>query len=76
MITECSFIRLFGQEDKEAMFDSYDTICNLVRIAAGVVDTLKVDKKAMENALSYDLLATDIAYYLVRKGVSTAEMKL
>ena len=52
------------------MFDSYDTICNLVRIAAGVVDTLKIDKKAMESALSYDLLATDIAYYLVRKGVS------
>lgn len=28
----------------------------------------------MEAALSPDMLATDLAYYLVRKGVSTFEL--
>jgi argininosuccinate lyase len=58
------------QEDKEALFDSYDTINYLIRIATGVIDTLEINKKNMFNALSVDLLATDLAYYLVRKGVS------
>lgn len=57
------------QEDKEALFDSYDTINYLIRIATGVIDTLTTNEKNMYKALSFDLLATDIAYYLVRKGV-------
>ena len=52
------------------MFDSYDTINNLIRIATGVISTLKVNQKKMKEALSVDLLATDLAYYLVRKGVT------
>lgn len=31
---------------------------------------MQVNQKAMEAALSPDMLATDLAYYLVRKGVS------
>jgi argininosuccinate lyase len=57
------------QEDKEALFDSYDTINYLIRIATGVIDTLKINRENMQAALSVDLLATDLAYYLVRKGV-------
>ena len=57
------------QEDKEALFDSYDTINYLIRIATGVIDTIKVNREKMEAALSVDLLATDLAYYLVRKGL-------
>lgn len=57
------------QEDKEALFDSYDTVNYLVRIATGVITTLEINEQNMFNALSVDLLATDLAYYLVRKGV-------
>lgn len=57
------------QEDKEALFDSFDTINYLVRIATGVISTLKLNEENMKKALSTDLLATDLAYYLVRKGV-------
>lgn len=46
------------QEDKEALFDSFDTINYLIRIATGVIDTLSVNKHKMEEALSMDLLAT------------------
>ncbi|KAG2458923.1 ARLY lyase, partial [Polypterus senegalus] len=62
--------RTFGREDKEAMFDSFDTMCAVLQVATGVISTLKVNPSAMEAALSPDMLATDLAYYLVRKGVS------
>ncbi|KAJ1184842.1 hypothetical protein NDU88_001639 [Pleurodeles waltl] len=57
------------QEDKEAMFDVFDTICAVLQVATGVISTLLINKEAMEKALSPDMLATDIAYYLVRKGM-------
>nr|XP_033778367.1 argininosuccinate lyase [Geotrypetes seraphini]XP_033778368.1 argininosuccinate lyase [Geotrypetes seraphini]XP_033778369.1 argininosuccinate lyase [Geotrypetes seraphini] len=57
------------QEDKEAMFDVYDTVCAVLQVATGVISTLQINKDAMESALSPDMLATDIAYYLVRKGM-------
>lgn len=56
------------QEDKEAVFDAYDTLTASLEIAAGNVETMKVCKSACESALSPDMLATDVAYYLVRKG--------
>lgn len=57
------------QEDKEAIFDAYDTLAASLRLAAGSLETLKVNKAACESSLSPDMLATDVAYYLVRKGV-------
>ncbi|XP_018100679.1 argininosuccinate lyase isoform X2 [Xenopus laevis] len=57
------------QEDKEAMFDVYDTVCAVLQVASGVIATLQINKEAMEKALSPDMLSTDIAYYLVRKGM-------
>ena len=44
---------------------SYINFCALT--ACGL---MQVNQKAMEAALSPDMLATDLAYYLVRKGVS------
>ncbi|XP_052802111.1 argininosuccinate lyase-like [Mya arenaria] len=58
------------QEDKEAMFDVYDTLEGVLQVANGVMATLKVDAAQMRAALSPDMLATDLAYYLVRKGVA------
>ncbi|XP_024909797.1 argininosuccinate lyase-like, partial [Cynoglossus semilaevis] len=60
------------QEDKEAMFDCYDTVNAVLQVTSGVVSTLQVNQSVMEAALSPDMLATDLAYYLVRKGVSAA----
>uniref|UniRef100_A0A673LXF4 Argininosuccinate lyase n=1 Tax=Sinocyclocheilus rhinocerous TaxID=307959 RepID=A0A673LXF4_9TELE len=59
------------QEDKEAMFDTYDTVHAVLQVATGVISTLKV--RAMEGALSPDMLATDLAYHLVRKGMPFRE---
>ena len=51
------------------MFDVYDTLCGTLHVATGTLSTLTIHPKAMEQALSLDMLATDLAYYLVRKGV-------
>ena len=57
------------QEDKEPLFNSVDTITSLIKISCGVIDTLTVNADKMKAALSPEMLATDIAYYLVRRGV-------
>uniref|UniRef100_A0A8C2JAH3 Argininosuccinate lyase n=1 Tax=Cyprinus carpio TaxID=7962 RepID=A0A8C2JAH3_CYPCA len=72
--------RVFGrvrystnEEDKEAMFDTYDTVHAVLQVATGVISTLMVNQPAMERALSPDMLATDLAYHLVRKGMPFRE---
>lgn len=57
------------QEDKEAMFDAYDTLVGILQVATGTVSTLRIYPDKMAAALSSDMLATDLAYYLTRKGV-------
>jgi argininosuccinate lyase len=61
------------QEDKEALFDVIDTLKLEVPIAAGVIRTLKVNAALMATARDDMLLATDLADYLVKKGVSFRE---
>lgn len=51
------------------MIDCIKTVSNCVRITQGVLATLKVHGDKMKAALTDDMLATDIADYLVRKGV-------
>ncbi|KAJ8312575.1 hypothetical protein KUTeg_009948 [Tegillarca granosa] len=65
--------RIFGNEDKESMFDVYDTLSGILRVAIGVLSTLTIHKDNMRQALSSDMLATDLAYYLVRKGIPFRE---
>ena len=50
------------------MFDSVDTANDCIRIATGVLSTIKINPKKMLAGLSPDMLATDLAEYLVRKG--------
>lgn len=57
------------QEDKEAIFDSVDTLATMIPLLADVVSTLEVNVQAMREALDEELLATDLSDYLVRKGV-------
>ncbi|GLV34240.1 Argininosuccinate lyase [Carabus blaptoides fortunei] len=61
------------QSDKEAMFNSFDKLMILLTVATGTIKTLKVNTKQCTGALSFDMLATDLAYYLVRKGVAFRE---
>ncbi|ESP01681.1 hypothetical protein LOTGIDRAFT_200177 [Lottia gigantea] len=61
------------QEDKTAMFDTYETLSGILKVATGVLSTLTIHPEAMRAALSPDMLATDLAYYLVRKGVPFRE---
>ena len=58
------------QEDKEIVFDSERTVLNSVRATALVVASLVVCSRRTEAASTGMLLATDVADYLVNKGVS------
>ena len=62
------------QEDKEGLFDTVDSVRETLRVMAGVVSTMQIDARRMEEAArgSYSL-ATDIADYLVAKGIPFRE---
>jgi argininosuccinate lyase len=58
------------QEDKERLFDTSDTVRATVRIAAEMLANVEVSESACARAASDPvLLATDLADYLVLKGV-------
>jgi argininosuccinate lyase len=57
------------QEDKEAVFDSFDTLKLLLPVVTAIIRTLKLNPDRMRAALTDDMLATDLADYLVHKGM-------
>ncbi len=58
------------QEDKEAVFDSMDTLKITLRVFAAMLREAGVNEAAMARAAADEnLLATDLADYLVLKGV-------
>jgi argininosuccinate lyase len=61
------------QESLEPMMDHVKTVGDSIQIATGVISTLKIFPDKMKAALSPDMLATDLAEYLVRKGVPFRE---
>jgi argininosuccinate lyase len=61
------------QEDKEPLFDAVSSMSGSLQIACGVLSTLQTRPAAMRAALSPELLATDLAEYLVRHGVPFRE---
>ena len=58
------------QEDKEAVFDTEDTLMGSAGAAATVVRTLTLDRSRAAKGASGFLLATDVADYLVSRGVA------
>ena len=59
-----------NQEDKEPLFDTVDTLTQTLRIYADMITGIKVKPDAMRNAaLQGYATATDLADYLVKKGV-------
>lgn len=61
------------QEDKEPLFDVIDMLRLELPLLAGVIRTLRVDRSRVEAALDSGMLATDLADYLVRKGIPFRE---
>jgi argininosuccinate lyase len=61
------------QESFEPMLDGVKTVADSIQIATGVLSTLAINPEKMLAALTPDMLATDLADYLVRKGVPFRE---
>jgi argininosuccinate lyase len=62
------------QEDKEALFDSVDTVRGALEVFSAMLPALTINRERMESlANDPQLLATDLAEYLVGKGVPFRE---
>jgi argininosuccinate lyase len=61
------------QEDKESLFDAFDTLNDLLPVVTGVIATLQLNRANMRAALQDEMLATDLADYLVEKGMPFRE---
>ena len=57
------------QEDKQAVFDAEDTLAGCLAVVRSVVGGLTLNRDRAESAASGLLLATDVADYLVGRGV-------
>src|SRR5438093_90973 len=57
------------QEDKQGVFDAEDTLAGCVAVVRSVVGSLTLNRDRAESAASGLLLATDVADYLVGRGV-------
>jgi argininosuccinate lyase len=58
------------QEDKEALFDSVDTVRASLEVFSAMIPELRIHRSRMEAAADDPaLLATDLAEYLVGKGL-------
>jgi argininosuccinate lyase len=59
------------QEDKEALFDTVDTIDQCLRVLSMLISEMKFNSEKMLNATEEGhLMATDLADYLVNKGMT------
>ena len=62
------------QEDKEGLFDTVDTLHSSLEVFAGMVKGLKINTERISKAMKEDyILATDLADYLVKKGMPFRE---
>ncbi|XP_039747439.1 argininosuccinate lyase isoform X2 [Pararge aegeria] len=57
------------QSDKEILFRSYDRLLDCLKVTAGSVATMKVNARKAESLLEPGMLATDLAHWLVKRGV-------
>ena len=60
-----------NQEDKEPLFDSVDTLLGCLRAFADMIPAIEANESVMRDAASKGFsTATDLADYLVRKGMA------
>ena len=57
------------QEDKQGLFDTLDTLHSTLEVFAEMIKTIKVNTKRVREAIKDYILATDLADYLVKKGM-------
>jgi argininosuccinate lyase len=57
------------QEDKVPVFQAYDTLVAILPVLAGALRTLSLHPERMRAAIDAGMLATDLADYLVEKGL-------
>jgi argininosuccinate lyase len=61
------------QDDKRVLFDAVDTLLLVLPAVAGALEECEFNTQRMRGALSATMMATDLADYLVRKGVTFRE---
>ena len=61
------------QEDKVPVFQATDTLLAILPVLSGALETMTVDEQRMSTAIDASMLATDLADYLVRKGMPFRE---
>ena len=58
------------QEDKEGLFDTVDTLQASLKVFAGMLKTIRINTGRISQVMRTDyILATDLADYLVKKGL-------
>jgi len=57
------------QEDKVPVFQAVDTLLGILPVLAGALESMRVNTERMRAGIDASMLATDLADYLVRKGV-------
>jgi argininosuccinate lyase len=57
------------QEDKVPVFNAYDTLTAILPVLAGALRTLSLHPERMRAAIDPGMMATDLADYLVQKGI-------
>lgn len=62
------------QLDKEPLFNSFEIVLAELNVLQGLISTLKFNEARLEELLKDEsLYATDLVYYLVKKGVAFTE---
>ena len=65
------------QEDKEGLFDTVDTLSGTLGVFTGMIESMTINRErtrsAAEEGVYSGILATDLADYLVAKGVPFRE---
>jgi argininosuccinate lyase len=57
------------QEDKQPVFEAADTLESILPVLARLIGSLSIHKEKITAAIDDGMLATDLADYLVRKGI-------
>ncbi|MCC7451186.1 MAG: argininosuccinate lyase [Anaerolineae bacterium] len=61
------------QENQQALFDGVDSLTSMLTVMEGVIDSLTIHPDRMWDALSEEILASDLADYLVDRAVPYRE---
>jgi argininosuccinate lyase len=61
------------QEDKAPVFQATDTLLAILPVIAGALRTITAKPERMRNAIDSFMMATDLADYLVHKGIPFRE---